>query len=102
MPTITVNASPDVLHQGKILFANNCAGCHATGVDAKTKTFSAFGIDCYACHAIIPEQHGNDTSLALLSKKNHTSAKVITSLCAQCHLRESKSRSTSGRLRTCC
>jgi quinohemoprotein ethanol dehydrogenase len=28
MPTITVDASPQVLHQGKILFAANCAGCH--------------------------------------------------------------------------
>jgi quinohemoprotein ethanol dehydrogenase len=28
MPTITVNASPQVVHQGKILFDNNCAGCH--------------------------------------------------------------------------
>jgi PQQ-dependent dehydrogenase (methanol/ethanol family) len=28
MPTITVDASPEVIHQGKILFGNNCAGCH--------------------------------------------------------------------------
>lgn len=76
-------------------FANNCAGCHATAVDSKTKTFAAFGLDCYACHGVINDNHGNDTALALLSKKNRNNAKVITSLCAQCHLRESKSK-TSG------
>lgn len=76
-------------------FANRCAGCHTTAVDSKTKTFGAFGLDCYACHGVINDNHGNDTSLALLSKKNRSSAKIITSLCAQCHLRESKSK-TSG------
>lgn len=75
-------------------FANSCAGCHTTAVDAKTKTFSAFGLDCYACHGVINDNHGNDISLALLSKKNRSDAKIITSLCAQCHLRESKSKST--------
>jgi hypothetical protein len=29
-------------------FASQCAGCHATGIDAKTMTFAGFGIDCYA------------------------------------------------------
>ncbi|MEO6724573.1 MAG: multiheme c-type cytochrome [Blastocatellia bacterium] len=75
-------------------FGNNCAGCHATGVEAATKEFAAFGIDCYACHSVVDPNHGNDTSLVLLSKKNRSNVKVITSLCAQCHLRESKSRST--------
>mgnify|MGYP000426264520 CR=1 FL=1 len=75
-------------------FANRCAGCHATAVDSKTKTFAAFGLDCYACHGVINDNHGNDISLALLSKKNRSDAKVITSLCAQCHLRESKSKSS--------
>jgi mono/diheme cytochrome c family protein len=28
MPTITVNASPEIVHQGKLLFDDNCAGCH--------------------------------------------------------------------------
>jgi quinohemoprotein ethanol dehydrogenase len=28
MPTITVDASPQVVHQGKLLFDDNCAGCH--------------------------------------------------------------------------
>lgn len=75
-------------------FANRCAGCHTTGVDAQTKAFSAFGLDCYACHGDVDLNHSGDTSKILLSKKRRDEAKTITSVCAQCHLRESKSRST--------
>lgn len=75
-------------------FANNCAGCHSTAVDGKDKTFAAFGLDCYTCHGVVDLNHSNDTSLILLSKKSNTNAKVITSICAQCHLRGSESRST--------
>ncbi len=28
MPSITVNTSPQVVHQGELLFDDNCAGCH--------------------------------------------------------------------------
>jgi hypothetical protein len=75
-------------------FANRCAGCHTTAVDPETRAFSAFGLDCYVCHGEVDLNHSNDTSLVLLSKKRRDDARVITSLCAQCHLRESKSRST--------
>lgn len=75
-------------------FANNCAGCHTTGVDTKTKAFSAFGLDCYACHGDVNLEHANDTKLVILSKKRHDEPELITSLCAQCHLREGKSNST--------
>ena len=73
-------------------FANRCAGCHTTGVDPETRAFSEFGLDCYTCHGAVDLNHSNDTSLVLLSKKLRNDAKAITSLCAQCHLRESKSR----------
>ncbi len=75
-------------------FANRCAGCHATAVDPETRAFSEFGLDCYTCHGVVDLNHSNDISLVLLSKKRRNDAKVITSICAQCHLRESKSRST--------
>jgi hypothetical protein len=75
-------------------FANRCAGCHTTAVDPETRAFSEFGLDCYACHGNVDLNHSNDTSLVLLSKKRRNDAKAITSICAQCHLRESKSRST--------
>jgi predicted CXXCH cytochrome family protein len=75
-------------------FADRCAGCHATGVDPKTRTFAAFGIDCYACHGDVNLEHTNDTSLIWLSKKRRDDARAITSICAQCHLRGGKSKST--------
>lgn len=75
-------------------FANRCAGCHTTAVDVKTKTFSAFGLDCYTCHGSVDLNHTNDTTLVLLAKKRKDNAKVVTSLCAQCHLRESTSKAS--------
>src|SRR5262249_9672903 len=75
-------------------FAQRCAGCHATGVDTGTKTFSAFGLDCYTCHGVVDLNHTKDTALILLSKKRPKDNRVIISICAQCHLRTGKSRST--------
>lgn len=75
-------------------FADACAGCHATGVDAKERTFAAFGIDCYACHGNVTLDHTKDTSLMFLSKKRRSDARAIVSTCAQCHLRGGRSRST--------
>src|SRR5882724_1343799 len=76
-------------------FADRCAGCHTTGVDSMAKTFAGFGIDCYACHGDVNPEHSNDISLVWLSKKRRNDAKAIMSICAQCHLRSGKSK-TSG------
>lgn len=93
-------------HLGKLLdadkpvwnaerFANSCAGCHATGVEAATRAFTSFGLDCYTCHGVVDLNHTHDTSLIFLSKKRRSDARAITSTCAQCHLRAaSRSRST--------
>ena len=78
----------------KATFANRCAGCHTTAVETATKTFSAFGHDCYACHGVVDLNHTGDTKLMLLSKKRRDGPEVVTSICAQCHLRGGKSRST--------
>jgi predicted CXXCH cytochrome family protein len=75
-------------------FANRCAGCHTTAVEAKTKAFSAFGLDCYTCHGNVSLDHTKDTSLVWLSKKNRSDSRAITSICAQCHLRMGRSKST--------
>ena len=75
-------------------FGNRCAGCHSTAVDAAAKTFTAFGLDCYACHGDVTLEHTKDTSLMWLSRKRRDDARAITSICAQCHLRLGKSRST--------
>lgn len=73
-------------------FADRCAGCHTTGVDSKDKTFGAFGLECYTCHGIVDLEHTKDTTFVLLAKKRKDEARVVTSLCAQCHLRGGKSR----------
>ena len=75
-------------------FGRRCAGCHATAVDSSTNSFSAFGIDCYACHGVATLDHSKDTSLMWLSKKRRDDVRAITSICAQCHVRYGKSRST--------
>ena len=75
-------------------FGKNCAGCHATAVDSNSQSFSSLGIDCYACHGEMNPGHTDDPALMLLSPKGRDSARVITSICASCHLRTGQSRST--------
>ncbi|HKV38240.1 MAG TPA: hypothetical protein VJX67_03430 [Blastocatellia bacterium] len=75
-------------------FANQCAGCHTTAVDPKTRAFSAFGLDCYTCHGNVNLEHTGDTSLIFLSKKSKKDPKAIESTCASCHLRMGTSKST--------
>jgi len=84
----------DKLSWDKERFGNRCAGCHSTAVDSTAKTFTAFGLDCYACHGDVTLEHTKNTSLIWLSKKRRDDARAITSICAQCHLRLGKSRST--------
>lgn len=75
-------------------FADGCAGCHATAVDAKTRAFATPALDCFTCHGDVPGGHTKDTSLVYLSKKRQDPARVITSICAQCHVRTGASKST--------
>ncbi|HQR05566.1 MAG TPA: hypothetical protein PLN21_02030 [Gemmatales bacterium] len=75
-------------------FATSCAGCHTTAVDSKTQAFSTPSIDCYACHGNVAVEHPNKPELAHLSSKRQDSAAVITSICAQCHIRTGQSKST--------
>jgi hypothetical protein len=81
-------------HWDGATFANGCAGCHATAVDSTTKAFSVVAHDCFVCHGVIPEEHGKDTRLAYLAKKRQDPARVVTSLCASCHVRTGKSKAT--------
>src|SRR5262249_6357192 len=74
-------------------FGAECAGCHATAVDPKTRSFSALSLDCYVCHGDVPAKHAKDTTEVYLSKKRSDPARVVTSICAQCHLRGGKSKS---------
>ena len=87
-------ASGDSPSWDKEKFGRRCAGCHASAVDASTNSFAAFGIDCYACHGVATLDHSKNTSLMWLSKTRRDDVRAITSICAQCHVRYGKSRST--------
>src|SRR5581483_5051751 len=75
-------------------FQDACAGCHTTGVDSREHTFSSLALDCYVCHGSADLQHSKDTALMILAKKRKDPPRVITSICAQCHVRTGKSNST--------
>jgi predicted CXXCH cytochrome family protein len=75
-------------------FEAECVGCHATGVDSKTRSYSAIGHDCYTCHGVVDLEHSTDTSKIFLSRKRRSDTLAITSTCAQCHLRGGKARTT--------
>lgn len=83
-----------VPHWDSGTFANRCAGCHATGVDSRAKTFSTLSIDCFACHGVAALDHAKDTTKVLFSKKRNDPARVVVSVCGSCHIRTGHSRST--------
>jgi hypothetical protein len=76
------------------VFEQRCAGCHTTGVDPQTSAFSSIGLDCFTCHGNVPTEHTTQPELAWLGKKHTGSARLEQAICAQCHLRGGKSRST--------
>jgi predicted CXXCH cytochrome family protein len=75
-------------------FAAGCAGCHATAVDPETHAFVTVSLDCYTCHGDSPAEHANDPKLMPLAKKRRDSPAAVTSICAQCHVRFGKSKSS--------
>lgn len=83
-------------HWDATKFADACAGCHTTAVDPKEKTFAALSLDCFVCHGHVPADHAKKPELAYLSPKRKDEARVVTSICAQCHVRTGKS-TTTGR-----
>jgi len=76
------------------IFAAECAGCHTTAIDPETHAFAATSLDCFTCHGDAPPEHANDGKLMPLAKKRKDSAAAVTSICAQCHVRFGKSKST--------
>jgi len=81
-------------HWDSKTFTASCAGCHSTGVDSTKQTFAATSLDCFVCHGETPDNHTTKGSLVLLSPHRRDSAQVVTSVCAQCHLRTGKSKTT--------
>lgn len=75
------------------LFADSCAGCHATAVDPTTRAFASPSLDCFVCHGDATLEHSKDAALMPLAKSRRDPARVVTSICASCHLRGGKSKS---------
>jgi predicted CXXCH cytochrome family protein len=76
-------------------FGTQCAGCHATGIDARTGTFSAISIECFSCHGNADLSHTKDTTKILLARKRRDPARVVASICASCHIRSGRSQSNA-------
>jgi hypothetical protein len=76
------------------LFATSCAGCHTTAVDPATSTYSSPSLDCYVCHGNVDLEHSADPQKMLLSEARQDPAPVVISICAQCHIRSGRSRSS--------
>jgi hypothetical protein len=81
-------------HWDKDRFAVGCAGCHTTGVDTGIHAFAALPLDCYTCHGEATLDHSKDTTLIYLARKRHDQARVVISICGQCHIRSGRSRSS--------
>lgn len=75
-------------------FAHGCAGCHTSGVDPTTGSFFALANDCFVCHGDVPLDHTEEAALVHLAKTRRDPPRVVTSICAQCHLRGGRSQST--------
>jgi cytochrome c553 len=75
-------------------FAQSCAGCHTTAVNTQRRQFSAIALDCYTCHGNTPVEHANEPTLMHFAKNRKDDPRVVTSICAQCHIRTGKSKST--------
>jgi hypothetical protein len=75
-------------------FGKSCAGCHASGLDSRTGSFAAVSLDCFTCHGEITLDHTRDSKKALLARQRKDPARVVVSICGQCHMRSGRSRST--------
>lgn len=75
-------------------FAASCAGCHASAVEADTRAFQTLSVECHTCHGVADAGHAADPSRMLLSRESTAPAAVTISICASCHVRTGRSRST--------
>lgn len=75
-------------------FAQNCAGCHASGVDRETLAYQAVAHDCFVCHGEVPTTHTANPEEALFAKNAQHTPEVQTAICASCHVRTGTSKAT--------
>lgn len=73
-----------------------CIGCHTTGFNPETQTYSELGVTCEACHgpasvhvemasALTPET--NPTSDEVYAVRQAIVSSVDSAICGQCHIR---------------
>src|SRR5262249_49143855 len=51
--------------------------------------------DCYVCHGNVVAEHTDKPELVLLSPRRKDDPRVVTSICASCHIRTGKSKSSN-------
>ena len=86
--------SADGTHWDPELFATSCAGCHSTAVDPEMLAYSSPSLDCFVCHGDVSLEHSRDPKLTLLAAARQDPPAVVTSICASCHLRGGRSKSS--------
>ncbi len=74
---------------GKKSWFNECAGCHATGVDPEKKTFVEMGIACEACHG--PGSNHNEAvpgyEIPTIIQAARLTSAAAAQICGSCHTR---------------
>ncbi len=73
-------------NDGKIwqpdVFATQCAGCHTTGVDPSSHTFSAYAFDCYACHGDLTTDHTTNWEPSVRASRVKSWPSAASATCA--------------------
>ena len=68
---------------------NECAGCHATGVDPKKKTFVEMGVACEACHG--PGSNHVEAvpgyEIPTIIQASRLTPALAAQICGSCHTR---------------
>jgi hypothetical protein len=73
----------------KRVWFNECAGCHATGVDPEKKTFVEMGVACEACHG--PGSNHVEAvpgyEIATIMQAGRMTTFQASQICGSCHTR---------------
>lgn len=75
-------------------FGTQCAGCHTTQHDSRSKRFASSSLDCYVCHGAATLDHAADPKKMLLARERRDPPQVTIAICAQCHLRGAHAKSS--------
>ena len=68
-------------------YARYCAGCHTTGFDAESETWSEAGVRCEACHGPGSEHVALAGERAMIVNPALLDFQAQTEVCGQCHAR---------------